>query len=227
MIGAVVNAVAYTVQVASMGQAWDAGAFVGAVATGVATGAVTAMSFVVEPIDYAMTAVQCVTDGCSLAEVALTVVPGAIGPVAKQIDNVLDVAKAAENASDGVKAVETLGDAGGAAKASSFTSPDPLVGDVANAIESKYPGHVEGTNVRLNGAEVDIETGNAFIEIKSGGGKKAGSQVTRLQNPINNPKGKPVIVYGPNLRGSVIDEVTRRGGLATRDLDVLLEVLRP
>ena len=83
--------------VVCIGQAWDAGAFVGAVATGAATGAVTAMSFVVEPIDYAMTAVQCVTDGCSLAEVALTVVPGAIGPVAKQIDNVLDVARATSN----------------------------------------------------------------------------------------------------------------------------------
>ena len=96
-IGAVVNAVAYTVQVASTGQPVDAGGLLGAMASGAVAGAVTAASFVVEPIDYAMTAVQCVTDGCSLAEVALTVVPGAIGPVAKQIDNVLDVARATSN----------------------------------------------------------------------------------------------------------------------------------
>ncbi len=110
-IGAVVNAVAYTVQVASTGQPWDAGAFVEAVASGAATGAVVAVSIVVEPVDYALTAVQCVTSGCSVADVALTVAPGAIGPIAHQVDNVLDLAKAAENTSDAVKAVENAGDA--------------------------------------------------------------------------------------------------------------------
>jgi hypothetical protein len=126
----VVNAVAYTVQVASTGQPWDAGAFVGAVATGAATGLVTAVSIVVEPIDYAMTAVQCVTAGCSAADVALTVLPGAIGPLARQVDNVLDVAKAAENTGAAVKAVENGSDAvqaaengGDAFKFADTTSP--------------------------------------------------------------------------------------------------------
>ncbi|MGY1500584.1 hypothetical protein ACW4TU_29080 [Streptomyces sp. QTS52] len=83
-----------------------------------------------------------------------------------------------------------------------FTSDDPLVGDVANAIEAKYPGLVDDVNVltkRPDGStltDFDIELKNATIQVKAGPGKGAGTQVTRTQQGSS----KPVIVYGPKMR---------------------------
>ncbi len=113
-----------------------------------------------------------------------------------------------------------------------FTSTDPLVGDVANAIEARYPGHVIDVNVsvrRPDGSDLtdfDIELPNAIIQVKSGRGKGAASQAT---STIDAPAtaGRPVIVYGPELGLHVVRDIEARGGLVTRSLDELLDVIGP
>lgn len=69
--------------------------------------AVVVASFFYEPLDYASTAVQCVTTGCSVADVALTLAPGSLSAMNK----LADVFRAAENVGDAVKVVENAGDA--------------------------------------------------------------------------------------------------------------------
>jgi predicted ribonuclease toxin of YeeF-YezG toxin-antitoxin module len=81
---------------------------------------VVVASFFYEPIDYASTAVQCVTAGCSPVDVLLTLAPGSLSAMNK----LADVFRAGEKAGDAVKAVENAGDAIHAAK---------NTGDVANA----------------------------------------------------------------------------------------------
>jgi RHS repeat-associated protein len=98
-----------------------------------ATGLVVAVASIpFELVDYVATGVQCVTSGCTAAEVALTLIPGAIGPLARQVDNVLDVARAAENAGDAVKAVENASDVGqsGSDLVKQVSSGQSLVDDV-------------------------------------------------------------------------------------------------
>ena len=56
-----------------------------------------------------------------------------------------------------------------------FFSQEPLVGTLANDIESRYPGHVVAVNKEVTTpdgnvvTEFDIETQNAVIQVKSGG----------------------------------------------------------
>jgi RHS repeat-associated protein len=110
-----------------------------------------------------------------------------------------------------------------------FTSDDPLVADLANEIERANPGHVVDVNVKLkrpDGSDLtdfDIELQNAVIEVKAGSGKGTGAQVSRIMEATD----KPVIVYGPDLGGSVIQEVEKRGGLATRSRSDLTAVIAP
>ncbi|MFE9609850.1 RHS repeat-associated core domain-containing protein [Streptomyces sp. NPDC006012] len=110
-----------------------------------------------------------------------------------------------------------------------FTSDDPLVGDLATSIEAKYPGLVEDVNVPVNRADgstltdFDIELKNAVIQVKAGPGKGAGAQVTRTQEGTD----KPVIVYGPKLRPAVVKEVNSRGGIGVTSMDDLLSVIAP
>ena len=113
-----------------------------------------------------------------------------------------------------------------------FVSTDPYVADVANSIEARYPGHVIDVNVpafRPDGSlatDFDIELRNSIIQVKGGSGTGAGRQITET---INAPPtaGRPVILYGPNLGPHVIREAERRGGLATRNLDDLIDVVAP
>ncbi|MEV7142224.1 RHS repeat-associated core domain-containing protein [Streptomyces tauricus] len=118
---------------------------------------------------------------------------------------------------------------GSSAGSRTFTSDDPLVGDIANGIEAKYPGLIDDVNVPVNRpdgstlTDFDIELKNAVIQVKAGPGKGAGAQVTRTQEGTN----KPVIVYGPKLRPSVVKEVNNRGGIGVTSMEDLLAVIAP
>jgi len=83
-----------------------------------------------------------------------------------------------------------------------FTSSDPMVGDTANAVEQALPGAVKDVNVPIQNTELglssdaDIMLNNGdVIEVKSGGGKGATTQVSN-QSQIVGDSGE-VIVYGP------------------------------
>jgi RHS repeat-associated protein len=105
-----------------------------------------------------------------------------------------------------------------------FTSPDPLVGQLATKIEAAYPGHVVGVNVPIRDSagrlitEVDILLRNAAIQVKSGGGKGLTSQLARTEQAT----GLPAIGYGPNLKPSILQSCT-----ATTCEKALIEVVKP
>jgi len=115
------------------------------------------------------------------------------------------------------------------ANAGRFASEDPLVADLANKIEARYPGHVVGVNRKIKDArgkivtEIDIELQNANIQVKSGGGKGLTRQVIQTQ-VISD---KPTIAFGPNLGVHVQRSVARQGALVTTDEYLLLEVIKP
>ena len=110
-----------------------------------------------------------------------------------------------------------------------FRSPDRHVGELANAIEAAYPGHVVGVNIRIYSAtgklvtDADILLRNAVIQVKGGGGKKLTSQVRDTGQGTD----LPVIGYGPSLSGSVVKGIEREGGLVTRDVGFLIRLVAP
>ena len=95
-----------------------------------------------------------------------------------------------------------------------FASKDPLVGELATDIDSKYPGKVVDVNKLVKDpttgktiTDFDIETDNAVIQVKSGGGK---GLTTQMKN-TSTATSKEVIAYGPNLKPSVIKSVEVAG----------------
>jgi RHS repeat-associated protein len=110
-----------------------------------------------------------------------------------------------------------------------FTSTDPLVGELANAIERAHPGLVVGVNVPIRNTagelvtDADIMLRNAVIQVKSGGGKGLTNQLMRTQAATD----LPVIGYGPQLRSSVVRGIEKAGGLVTRDREFLIDVVAP
>lgn len=112
-----------------------------------------------------------------------------------------------------------------------WSSLDPDVADLANAIETRYPGHVQGVNVMRSGYEIDIETANAIIEVKGGNGRGLGRQITDRSSILVNPTSKPVIGYARHLGPHAMKEINQRGGIAAggvaSTLEILLDILAP
>lgn len=95
-----------------------------------------------------------------------------------------------------------------------FSSQDPLVGDLATDIDFEYPGMVEDVNRTVKDpltglpiTDFDIETDNAVIQVKSGGGKGLTTQMKNTKRATT----KEVIAYGPKLKPSVIKSVETEG----------------
>jgi hypothetical protein len=109
-----------------------------------------------------------------------------------------------------------------------WTSPDPLVGDLANDLEAALPGKVVGTNLpvyRPNGSlatDADIEMDDAIIQVKSGSGRGA---LTQAMNTARYG-GKPVVVYGPNLGRQMVGNLNDAPGIhAATTLEQLVSIL--
>jgi hypothetical protein len=106
--------------------------------------------------------------------------------------------------------------------ANHFYSHDPHVASIANAIEAAYPGHVVGVNQMVGGQEVDILLRNAIIEVKGGNGKGLTKQILdRLS------LGLPVIGHAPNLGPHAAKSINAAGGIASKSLQELIEVVAP
>jgi hypothetical protein len=114
--------------------------------------------------------------------------------------------------------------------ARTFTSADPLVGELATKIEAIYPGHVVGVNGPLMGSsgelltDADILLQNAVIQVKSG--KSAQGLLLQLQKS-EAATGLPSIGFGPNLPPGSLRALSSQGGLVTNDEALLLELIRP
>jgi hypothetical protein len=111
-----------------------------------------------------------------------------------------------------------------------FSSTDRYVAELANDIEAAYPGHVVGVNMDyLDDAgrqitEVDILLRNAAIQVKSGGGTGATRQVMATIGVTE----LPTIAYGPDLGIHVMRSINGLpSGMATRDRNLLIELVRP
>ncbi|MEU7306259.1 DUF6531 domain-containing protein, partial [Streptomyces sp. NPDC007206] len=106
---------------------------------------------------------------------------------------------------------------------------DPLVPELVDEINARYPGHVRAQGIDIVGpngetlTDFDIVTRNAVIQVKTGSGKGALKQALRTQELTDYP----VIVYLPQGRGSVIKSLEQAGIMVTRDKDVLLDILAP
>ena len=112
--------------------------------------------------------------------------------------------------------------------ASASKKADPLVPELVADIERLYPGHVKGVDVGVTQGgksvtDLDIVLGNAVLQIKSGGGTGATTQ-WRTTAGLSE---LPVIVFGPDLKGSVMKGIQSEGGLVTRDRELLLKLIKP
>jgi hypothetical protein len=69
--------------------------------------------------------------------------------------------------------------------------------------------------VRVQGrlvGEIDVELEAAIIEVASGKGRKKFGQVQRLLNNRDlNPTGKPVVVFGPQMRRGLVRQLEESG----------------
>ncbi|MFJ9585525.1 ricin-type beta-trefoil lectin domain protein [Streptomyces acidicola] len=106
---------------------------------------------------------------------------------------------------------------------------DPLVPELVNDINARYPGHVRAQGIEINGpdekplTDFDIVTRNAVVQVKTGSGKGALKQALKTQSLTDYP----VIVYLPQGRGSVIKSLEQAGIMVTKDKNLLLDVLAP
>ena len=133
------------------------------------------------------------------------------------VDQSADLAKQVENVVEGGTATSRI-----------FTSSDPLVGDLATAIDKAIPGKVVDVNRIIKDPsgriliDLDIELDNIIIQVKSGGGK---GLTTQLENTAN-ATGKTVIGYGPDIKSSVLKGAQQKGYEVFTNLDDLLKYIQ-
>jgi len=124
-----------------------------------------------------------------------------------------------------------VGEAGGNSVSRVFTSTDPIVGQTATTIDQVLPGAVKNVNVPIRNnnvglssdADIMLKNGDV-IEVKSGGGKGATTQVANQTKIIGNSG--ELIVYGPDLKQSVIKGIQNSGTKVFVSLDDLLNYIR-
>ena len=79
--------------------------------------------------------------------------------------------------------------------------------------------------IRVQGrlvGEIDVELETAIIEVASGKGRKKFRQVQRLQHSRDlNPSGKPVVVFGPQVRRGLVRQLEERGAIVVHTLSEL------
>ncbi len=166
---------------------------------------------------------------CALALGVNALDPGGTALALMQAAAVAGVTQGGTNIALAALADWAAGSTAAGATVRTFTSADPLVADVANAIERAYPGHVVGVNVPITNTagrlvtDGDIVLQNAIIQVKSGSGAGLTSQLLRTEAAT----GMPAIGYGPNLGGSVVKGIQATGGLVTRDKALLIQVVAP
>lgn len=93
-----------------------------------------------------------------------------------------------------------------------FKSNDELVGELANKIDKRIPGHVKGVNVKIkmkngNPKEVDIVTKKEIIKVKSGNKPKIGRQLRIIKEMSK----KEPIGYAPKISKTEKDNLQNEG----------------
>jgi len=123
---------------------------------------------------------------------------------------------------------EGKGDSNSQNSSSGWSSKDPLVGDVANAIDDTIPGKVSDVNRVIRDSDgriitdLDIELDNAVIQVKSGGGKGLTTQLINTANAT----GKEAIGYVPDAKPSIIKGAEANGFKVFTNLNELINYLK-
>ena len=149
------------------------------------------------------------------------------GNLAKPEPVIAEGANAAANAAKGEQNTAKVGSAASRV----FTSTDPLVGSTATAIDRALPGAVKDVNVPIKNPKISLSSdadimlkNGDVIEVKSGGGKGATTQVANQVKIIGNSG--EVIVYGPDLKPSVINGIRGSGTKVFTNLDELISYIK-
>ena len=71
--------------------------------------------------------------------------------------------------------------------------------------------------------DADILLKNAILQVKSGRAKRLPGQLKRTEAVTD----LPVIGFAPDIRRGALREIGRQGRLATNDLELLFEVIKP
>ena len=150
-----------------------------------------------------------------------------VGNLAKPEPVIAEGANAAANAAKGEQNTAKVGSAASRV----FTSTDPLVGSTATAIDRALPGAVKDVNVPIKNPKISLSSdadimlkNGDVIEVKSGGGKGATTQVANQVKIIGNSG--EVIVYGPDLKPSVINGIRGSGTKVFTNLDELISYIK-
>jgi len=102
-----------------------------------------------------------------------------------------------------------------------------LEGQVGNLLKDTLVGFqqkIMGESGKVAG-EIDAETSEAIIEVTTEKSEKFGQVQKLMNNPVLNPSGKPVILYGPNYTTGAAKAITRIGGYVVRSSQELLDLL--
>jgi YD repeat-containing protein len=112
-----------------------------------------------------------------------------------------------------------------------WTSGDPHVASIANAIEARFPGHVADVNVDVVGSsgrvrEVDILLQDGTIlQVKEGKARGLNKQLTETQNDFPNDV---VIGVHPDNRGrSFQHSIDAAGNTSSSDVSDVIDVVAP
>jgi hypothetical protein len=108
-----------------------------------------------------------------------------------------------------------------------FSSPDPLVGDIANHVERAFPGAIRGVNVEvpmLDGRvrELDIDLGSLNIQVKSLKARGLQAQVGKTVETT----GRRTIAYAPTMRPGAWRDAALKGVIVARDPEELVMILK-
>ena len=109
-----------------------------------------------------------------------------------------------------------------------FTSKDAYVGELATAIDRKFPGRVVDINndIHMNNGflrEVDIDLGHVVIQVKEG--KHSGRIMKQMEETMERT-GRVVLGYAPDLKPGAAREAARRGLHIARTEEEMMDLLR-
>ena len=108
-----------------------------------------------------------------------------------------------------------------------FVSKDPMVGELATKIDSRYPGMVEGVNVKIfrhNGApetDIDVSTKRANVEVKS----RSTSGMRKQLATLKKISWKEPLGYAPQITENERRNINDDGIKVFRCDDCLIDYL--
>lgn len=108
-----------------------------------------------------------------------------------------------------------------------FVSSDPLVGDLANAIEDALPGRIKDVNVNVlmndgRPREVDLDLGDIVVQVKTDKARGLTGQMIETAETT----GLQVVGYAPTMPDGAWANAARQGLAVARTPEELIAILK-